>query len=492
MKLYSPKKNLQKVFTILVFVLLLQNNGWGQASLPTTWDWTGTAPTGWTGTALGGTYTSAPFYLSAAVSGKYTAASQFFTIFFNSVPGVVTYNLYKNGTTTGYVFTVQESVDNITYTTLKSHTNALNALTNTTWVNFTATPLSTSRYIRFYYTTKDVNIAVDDISIGVPPTCPTLTGATQAAAVCAATAATINLTGLVASSTNNAIDYTINGVAQTQITGVNATVGGTASFTTPALAIGNNGQTLQITKITNGSCNTTFTQNVTLSVNAIPADPIGSISPAANPACVNTTLNYSAAAANFYWQTTAAGTNTLLPTTTDLTVSSNGTYYVRNYNGSCWSAGNVASAAITINTAPAAPVSSAASLITPTSFSANWAASATATTYYLDVCTDAGFTAFVTGYNNLNVGNVTTYSVTGLSSNVTYYYHVRASNACGTSANSGSQNTTTTKSATSDIISAGGYRCFHSIYRKYCFSINFSYWSSSMANYGKRWRSFFA
>jgi len=59
-----------------------------------------------------------------------------------------------------------------------------------------------------------------------------------------------------------------------------------------------------------------------------------------------------------------------------------------------------------------------------------------ATTYFLDVATDNSFTNFVPGFNNLNVGNVTSYNVTGLTCNTTYYYRVRAGNSCGTSGNS--------------------------------------------------------
>lgn len=86
----------------------------------------------------------------------------------------------------------------------------------------------------------------------------------------------------------------------------------------------------------------------------------------------------------------------------------------------------------------------AASGITSTSFSANWTASAGATTYYLDVSTVSNFATFVPGYNNLNVGNVTTYSVTGLSCNTTYYYRLRAGNSCGTSVNSNTITVSTT------------------------------------------------
>ncbi|MCX6167828.1 MAG: fibronectin type III domain-containing protein [Ignavibacteriales bacterium] len=104
---------------------------------------------------------------------------------------------------------------------------------------------------------------------------------------------------------------------------------------------------------------------------------------------------------------------------------------------------STASNSITVWTIPSDPVSSAATDVAGTSFSANWSASTGATGYYLDVATDAGFSSFVSGYNNLALGVVTTYSVTGLSSNTPYWYRVRAFNTGGTSGNSGTQTTTT-------------------------------------------------
>src|SRR5436190_1231996 len=70
------------------------------------------------------------------------------------------------------------------------------------------------------------------------------------------------------------------------------------------------------------------------------------------------------------------------------------------------------------------------------SINPNWNTSATAVAYYLDVATDAGFTSLLSGYNNLNVGNVTTYTVTGLTCNTSYFCRVRASNGCGVGSNS--------------------------------------------------------
>lgn len=85
---------------------------------------------------------------------------------------------------------------------------------------------------------------------------------------------------------------------------------------------------------------------------------------------------------------------------------------------------------------PDTPVATAASSVSTTSFSANWGAATGATKYYLDVSISNTFATFVTGFNDLDVGNVVTYSVTGLTPGVTYYYRVRAYNASGTSSSS--------------------------------------------------------
>ncbi|WP_073415475.1 T9SS sorting signal type C domain-containing protein [Flavobacterium defluvii] len=126
------------------------------------------------------------------------------------------------------------------------------------------------------------SVTSNAVTVTVNPT-PTLTGASQAAAVCAGSSATINLTGLLASSTST-VSYTINGVAQTPITGVTASAGGAASFTSAILTAANNGQTLQITGITNTSntpnCSQSFTTNVTLAVN--PSPTLSGASQAAN------------------------------------------------------------------------------------------------------------------------------------------------------------------------------------------------------------------
>ncbi len=72
------------------------------------------------------------------------------------------------------------------------------------------------------------------------------------------------------------------------------------------------------------------------------------------------------------------------------------------------------------------PVPTSASTIYSNGFTANWTAPATGTVinYLLDVATDTLFANKVTGYDNRNVGNVTSYNVSGLAINVKYFYRV--------------------------------------------------------------------
>jgi beta propeller repeat protein len=72
-------------------------------------------------------------------------------------------------------------------------------------------------------------------------------------------------------------------------------------------------------------------------------------------------------------------------------------------------------------------------------FIANWEAPPTGVdSYRLDVSTENDFSSYVPGYDDLDVGNTTSHTVTGLDADTTYYYRIRAVLGGSTGANSNS------------------------------------------------------
>jgi phosphodiesterase/alkaline phosphatase D-like protein len=120
--------------------------------------------------------------------------------------------------------------------------------------------------------------------------------------------------------------------------------------------------------------------------------------------------------------------------------SANTTYYyrLRAYNGAGTSGSSNVINVVTSITSPSAPNASLPTNITSSAFTANWGAVSGASGYRLDVSTSSSFNSYVSGYQDLDLGNVTSRAVSGLSANTTYYYRVRAYNNAGTSGNSNS------------------------------------------------------
>lgn len=130
--------------------------------------------------------------------------------------------------------------------------------------------------------------------------------------------------------------------------------------------------------------------------------------------------------------------NDLTVSTTSRTVGglSPGTVYhyrVRAVNGS-GASGNSTSNVITL---PAAPVATAATNLTSSSFRANWNGVTGADSYELDVSVKADFSSFVTQLTNLSASAIYA-DISGLTGKTKYYYRVRAVNASGNSAYSNS------------------------------------------------------
>jgi hypothetical protein len=74
--------------------------------------------------------------------------------------------------------------------------------------------------------------------------------------------------------------------------------------------------------------------------------------------------------------------------------------------------------------------------ITSSSFTANWQSANNATNYFIDLATDISFANIVSAYDNLSVGNVTSYLIENLNSETEYFYRIRTQYDTYTSKNS--------------------------------------------------------
>lgn len=185
--------------------------------------------------------------------------------------------------------------------------------------------------------------------------------------------------------------------------------------------------------VVSAACGASVTSNVSgaVNVNPIPADPTGSITISANPSCGPATLSYPA---GFYWQTTASGTSTTNPTSSNYILNATGTIYVRSYNGSCWSTNSINTGVITINT----PINIS---VQPTNQSigdgSNTIFSVTVTgsslTYQWQVDNGGGFVNLVNGvpYSNVTTATMTITGATLAMNGYLYRCVVSGAAPCG-------------------------------------------------------------
>jgi hypothetical protein len=100
--------------------------------------------------------------------------------------------------------------------------------------------------------------------------------------------------------------------------------------------------------------------------------------------------------------------------------------------------GSPSSATLTIvdNDVLLPPTARPASNVTSNTFNASWNSAPGAAGYRLDVSTNSSFTSFVSGFQNLDVGNALNRTVSGLTASTPYHYRVRAYSGASTSVNS--------------------------------------------------------
>ena len=174
----------------------------------------------------------------------------------------------------------------------------------------------------------------------------------------------------------------------------------------------------------------TATNNTTESFDAHWSEATGATNYLLDASVTNDFTNYVAGYSNLL-----VGTG-LTYTVTGLTYGTEYHYRLRAENSGGLSVNSTTQSAWTV---PLAPVAQAATEALTNDFTAHWNEALSATNYLLDVSVTNDFTSMVAVYTNLSVGNVTNYSVTGLTPALTYYYRLRAQNPGGISTNSNVQ-----------------------------------------------------
>lgn len=327
--------------------------------------------------------------------------------------------------------------------TSASTTGATLVATNTTAATTnTYTPLTTAVGTLYYYvvvTNSNGCTVTSTFTGGITINAPVVITAQPSTAV-QSVCVGLPITTLSVTATGGGLNY------QWYSNTANSNVGGTSLGVTAVSATytPSNASPLATTYyycvVSNGApCSSSVTSAVSgaITVNAVPTAVTVS---GAGSFCTNTTLTASnLSSGTMYFQgTTSGGTSTATAATTQV-VNASGTYYFRAFNGSCWS--TEGSATVTIVAAPVSPTVTTTAT-TANTFTGSWPAVPGATGYFLDVSTNFGFTPLLPAYSNLSIGNVLTYTVTGLNPSTTYFYRVRANNGTCSGAN-GVQNAAT-------------------------------------------------
>jgi endonuclease I len=256
--------------TILPFLALIGLSATAQTTLPTGWNFDDPTPLGWTESldqVVGTTrYTTGQVGASCKLDGD----DEYVMVYFADVAGPVTYYIKGQGTAlTNDIFTIQESVNGTSWTTMRELIGA--QIDNNTHILYTDQPQGASRYVRWYFTEKQSgrNISLDEISVSAQTVTNAqeirvssggntmINGSTFVVGNAASTAMTIDNVNLAAGtalnvtamniSGPNAADFSISGVsapfnvaaAGSQAFSLNFSAGGTGSRSA-TLTISNN------------------------------------------------------------------------------------------------------------------------------------------------------------------------------------------------------------------------------------------------------------
>jgi hypothetical protein len=151
---------------------LMSANAFGQATLPTAWNFDDLQPTGWTESLSNNPGNTRYTNGATGAACKLDGDDEYVVVNFSDVCGGVTYDFIGQGNASDDVFTVEESADGSVWTELRLFEEA-ELGSASTWTEFTDVPLSSSRYIRWYFTNKQSgrNVGLDEIVLS--PQVPT-------------------------------------------------------------------------------------------------------------------------------------------------------------------------------------------------------------------------------------------------------------------------------------------------------------------------------
>lgn len=143
-----------------------------QAVLPTSFNFDDPTPVGWTESLNSGNARYATGFAGQAC--RLDGTTDYVLVEFAEEPGDLTYYLKAQNQGGAFVgtFTVEESVDGVTFTPLHAFVDA--ALPSSAYTQFTDAPASASRFIRFYFTNKvsGNNVALDEVMLVQPTASP--------------------------------------------------------------------------------------------------------------------------------------------------------------------------------------------------------------------------------------------------------------------------------------------------------------------------------